>query len=199
MWKYSEKLMDHFMNPRNSGQLPEPDGHSEVGSPQCGDAMTLDIKVDDEDRIEDIRFMTFGCAGAIAAASALTEIAKGMELREALGIRNSRIVDYLGGMPEEKYHCSVMGHEALSTAIHDFEKRRDHVTGHLRKILADMPQELAAAVGNGNIEIEHVHPLRVRIRLNGNTPEGHDEDIETALERELEKRTGKKMIVKTLR
>jgi len=116
--------MDHFMNPRNAGQMPDPDGHSEVGSPQCGDAMTLDLRINDEDRIEEIRFMTFGCAGAIAAASALTEIVKGMTLEEALAVRNSEIVDFLGGMPAEKYHCSVMGHEALSEAVDDFRPRQ---------------------------------------------------------------------------
>jgi Fe-S cluster assembly protein NifU len=127
MWKYSEQLMDHFMNPRNVGVLGTPDGHAEVGSPICGDAMTLDITVDEDDRISEIRFRTFGCAGAIASASALTEMARGKTLDEALAIKNREIADYLGGMPEEKYHCSVMGHEALHAAISDYRKKSAEV------------------------------------------------------------------------
>ncbi|PIE52182.1 hypothetical protein CSA37_08015 [Candidatus Fermentibacteria bacterium] len=123
MWEYSEILMDHFMNPRNVGALPTPDGHSEVGSPQCGDAMYLDIDIDDEGRISNIAFKTFGCAGAIASASALTEMAKGLPIEEALSIRNSQIADYLGGMPPEKFHCSVMGHQALKAAVDDFREK----------------------------------------------------------------------------
>lgn len=175
------------MNPRNSGQLLNPDCHSEVGSPQCGDAMTLDIQVDDEDRIAEIRFMTFGCAGAIAAASALTEIAKGKTLEEALAISNDQIVEFLGGMPKEKYHCSVMGHEALSLAIADFRHRRDSTAEHLDSILSEIPFDLAAAVGNGSISIEHIHPLRVFVRLSG----GDEEPVTAVLEKELRKRTGK--------
>ncbi|MCD4776527.1 MAG: iron-sulfur cluster assembly scaffold protein [Candidatus Aegiribacteria sp.] len=187
MWKYSEKLMDHFMNPRNSGQLPDPDGHSEIGSPQCGDAMTLDIRVDDDNRIADIRFMTFGCAGAIAAASALTEIARGKTLEEALEITNDRIVEFLGGMPEEKYHCSVMGHEALSAAVSNFRHRSDNVAEHLKAIISEMPEDLAEAAGNGGISITHVHPERVHVRLAG----GDSISVITILEREMRKRTGK--------
>jgi NifU-like protein involved in Fe-S cluster formation len=187
MWKYSKKLMDHFMNPRNSGQLLNPDCHSEVGSVQCGDAMTLDILVDDEDRIAEIRFMTFGCAGAIAASSALTEIAKGKTLEEALVISNDQIVEFLGGMPEEKYHCSVMGHEALALAIDDFWHRRDNTAQHLSSILSEIPADLAAALSDGSIDIEHIHPVRVSVRLSG----GDAETVTAVLERELQNRTGK--------
>lgn len=175
------------MNPRNSGKLADPDGHSEVGSPKCGDVMTLDIKVDDEDRITDIRFMTFGCAGAIAASSALTEIARGKILEEALGITNNQIIEFLGGMPEEKYHCSVMGHEALSAAVSDFRRRSDNVSEHLEAIISDMPEDLAEAAGNGSITITHVHPDRVSVRLAG----GDSISVITVLEREMRKRTGK--------
>ena len=181
------------MNPRNSGQLLNPDCHSEVGSPRCGDAMTLDIQVDDEDRIAEIRFMTFGCAGAIAAASALTEIAKGKTLEEALAISNDQIVEFLGGMPEKKYHCSVMGHEALSLAIDDFRHRRDNTAEHLDSILREIPEDLAAF--NGSISIEHVHPMRVRVRLSI----GEERAVKAVLERELQKRTGKKVQVSVIR
>ncbi len=131
MWQYSEILMDHFMNPRNVGNLENPDGHSEVGSPQCGDAMFLDIDIDDEGRIAEIAFKTFGCAGAIASASALTELAKGALIKDALAIKNSQIAEYLGGMPPEKFHCSVMGHQALKKAVEDFEAK----CGEIRTVL----------------------------------------------------------------
>lgn len=119
--------MDHFMNPRNVGSLPNPDGHSEVGSPQCGDAMYLDIGIDDQGKISEIAFKTFGCAGAIASASALTEIVKGLPIEEALSVRNSQIADYLGGMPPEKFHCSVMGHQALKAAVEDYQGKCDEI------------------------------------------------------------------------
>ena len=134
MWQYSEILMDHFMNPRNVGNLETPDGHSEVGSPQCGDAMYLDIDIDDEGRIGDIAFKTFGCAGAIASASALTEMSRGLLVEDALKIRNSQIAEYLGGMPPEKFHCSVMGHQALKAAVEDFNEKCDEI----KAILTEM-------------------------------------------------------------
>ena len=189
MWNYSDKLMDHFMNPRNSGQLPDPDGHSEVGSPQCGDAMTLDINVDDEDRISEIRFMTFGCAGAIAAASALTELARGCTIKEAVSIENRSIVEYLGGMPEEKYHCSVMGHEALSLAVEDFMKRRDKTAEQVRETIHRLENE--GVLEPGSVEIEHVHPSRVRIRI----PGGSEEKLKASVEENLNEITGRSMEV----
>jgi NifU-like protein involved in Fe-S cluster formation len=194
MWKYSKKLMDHFMNPRNSGQLMDPDGHSEVGSVQCGDAMTLDINVDDEGRIEDIRFMTFGCAGAIAAASALTEIARGKTLEQALGISNDEIVDYLGGMPDEKYHCSVMGHEALEEAVKDFQRNRDRMAENLQAIIEDPPEELRDSLEGEDVEVLQVHPRRVSLRIGEGNQEAGD-----ILEEELGKRSGKKVEVRIIR
>jgi NifU-like protein len=187
MWKYSKTLMDHFMNPRNSGQLPDPDGHSEVGSPQCGDAMTLDIMVDDEDRISEIRFMTFGCAGAIAAASALTEIAKGTTLDDALSITNDQIVEYLGGMPEEKYHCSVMGHEALEEAISDFRQRRKRIEERLRGIIDDPPEQLGSLLEKGELRVRGIHPSRVTVSYSGND----GRKVVELLEDELGRRTGR--------
>ena len=132
MWKYSDILMDHFMNPRNVGSLDTPDGHSEVGSPQCGDAMYLDIDIDDQGRISEIAFKTFGCAGAIASASALTEMVKGLPIEEALKIRNSQIAEFLGGMPPEKFHCSVMGHQALKAAVEDFWAKCEEIENVLK-------------------------------------------------------------------
>jgi nitrogen fixation NifU-like protein len=120
---YSETVMDHFTNPRNAGVIENADGVGEVGNPQCGDMMTFYIKVKDN-RLEDVKFQTFGCVAAIAVSSMVSEMAKGKDLEEAKKITNKQVAEILGGLPPNKLHCSNLGAEALTLAIKNYQDKR---------------------------------------------------------------------------
>jgi nitrogen fixation protein NifU and related proteins len=119
---YSDKVMDHFMNPRNVGDIPGADGVGEVGNPVCGDMMTFYIKVKN-DRLEDVKFKTFGCGAAIAVSSMVSEMAKGKTLDEAMKITNESVAEELGGLPKNKMHCSNLGADALHAAIENYRAK----------------------------------------------------------------------------
>ena len=120
---YSDKVMDHFMNPRNVGEIEDADGTGEVGNPVCGDMMTFYIKVDNN-HLSDVKFKTFGCGAAIAVSSIVSEMAMGKTLEEARKITPARVAEELEGLPKNKYHCSNLGAQALNKAIDDYLKKQ---------------------------------------------------------------------------
>lgn len=117
---YNETVMEHFMNPHNVGEIENPDGKGTYGSPVCGDMMQITIKVDENEKIVDAKFKTFGCGSAIASSSMATDMIIGMSVEEALDLSNKKIVDELGGLPPAKIHCSVLAEHAIKSAIYDY-------------------------------------------------------------------------------
>mgnify|MGYP000508603048 CR=1 FL=1 len=122
---YSEKVMEHYLHPRNMGEIENPDGVGLVGNPICGDMMMITIKVKDN-RIEDIKFKTFGCGAAIATSSMVTELVKGKTIEEALLVTNKTVADALDGLPPIKMHCSLLAEEGIKAAIEDYRKRKEN-------------------------------------------------------------------------
>ncbi len=120
---YSEKVMDHFMNPRNVGEIPDASGVGEVGNAKCGDIMRIYLKINDDEVVEDAKFMTYGCGAAIATSSMATELVKGHTVEEALSLSNAAVMEALGGLPPAKVHCSVLAEEAIKAAIEDYKSR----------------------------------------------------------------------------
>jgi nitrogen fixation NifU-like protein len=160
---YTEKVMDHFNNPRNVGVIDDADGVGEVGNPVCGDVMKITIKVDDSDHITDIKFQTLGCGAAIATSSIVTEMAKGMTIQDAAAITKKQVADELGGLPPAKMHCSVLATDGLKVAIDDFlvRKGRAPIGG---KILSEDPnfdphgeEEEPAVDTSANADACHLH------------------------------------------
>ena len=120
---YNDKVMEHFMNPHNVGVIEEADGIGTYGSPVCGDMMQISIKVDENDKITDAKFKTFGCGSAIASSSMSTDMIIGMSVEDALELSNKKIVDELGGLPPVKIHCSVLAEHAIKSAIYDYAQK----------------------------------------------------------------------------
>ncbi|WP_419014989.1 Fe-S cluster assembly scaffold protein NifU [Dysosmobacter sp.] len=121
---YTETVMDHFTHPRNVGDIPDADGVGEVGNAKCGDIMKMYLKIKD-DRIEDVKFETFGCGSAIASSSMATELIKGKTIEEALAVTNKQVVDALGGLPAYKLHCSVLAEESIKAAVKNYYDRNN--------------------------------------------------------------------------
>ena len=121
---YTETVMDHFMHPRNVGEIENPDGVGQVGNAKCGDIMKMYLKIKD-DRIEDVKFETFGCGSAIASSSMATELIKGKTIKEALAVTNKQVVDALGGLPAYKLHCSVLAEESIKAAVKNYYDRNN--------------------------------------------------------------------------
>ena len=126
---YTETVMDHFTHPRNVGEIPDADGVGEVGNAKCGDIMKMYLKIKD-DRIEDVKFETFGCGSAIASSSMATELIKGKTIEEALAVTNKQVVDALGGLPAYKLHCSVLAEESTKAAVKNYYDRNNSPYDH---------------------------------------------------------------------
>ena len=120
---YTEEVMDHFKNPRNVGEIEDADGVGEVGNAKCGDIMKIYLKINKEDIIEDVKFLTFGCGSAIASSSMATELIKGKSVDEAVALTNKAVIEALGGLPKAKVHCSVLAEQAVKSALYDYSQK----------------------------------------------------------------------------
>ena len=123
---YSEKVMDHFMHPRNVGEMENPSGVGEVGNAKCGDIMRMYLKIDENDIITDVKFKTYGCGTAIASSSMATELIKGKSINDAINLSNKEVAENLDGLPPIKMHCSVLAEEAIKAALYDYQQKSGH-------------------------------------------------------------------------
>lgn len=155
MWEYTDAVREHFLNPRNVGEIKDADAVGEVGSLACGDALKLYLKIDKDERIVEAKFQTFGCASAIASSSALTEMLVGKTVAEAEKITNKDIAEFLGGLPKEKMHCSVMGQEALEAAIKGWRgeevEQHDHEGELVCKCFGVTDEQILRAIRENNL------------------------------------------------
>lgn len=134
---YTEKVMDHFKNPRNVGEIEDADGIGQVGNAKCGDIMKIFLKIDDEDMIEDVKFLTFGCGSAIASSSMATELIKGKHIDEAVTLTNKAVIEALGGLPKVKVHCSVLAEQAVKSALYDYAQKSGKVIAGIEDYTPD--------------------------------------------------------------
>jgi len=186
MWEYSDKVRDHFLNPRNVGEIENPDGVGEVGSMACGDALKLAFKVDGDERVTDVKFQTFGCASAIASSSALTEMIMGKTVDEAEKITNDDIAAYLGGLPKEKMHCSVMGKDALKKAILNYRGIKEpEIEGNIIcECFGVTDTEIEEAIRDN--KLKSVEEVTNYVKAGGGCSQCHD-DIEAIIDRVYKK------------